>query len=161
VRVDSLDFQQRYHKTIARGSSHKISCSPSGFSISLAAVGNFDLGKEIVMTFRVLWLALVGACLFTCRMSSAQETNTPSKYALLIGIDEYQHPAEDIQLPDASVPRIGRDEPALTYADLEGPANDVKSMQEVLITKFHFPGDPVIYFRVTESRGAGRPGERA
>jgi len=93
---------------------------------------------------RVLWLALAGACLCICQLSSAreQETNAPSKYALLIGIDKYQHPAKDIQVPDASVPRIGRDEPALTYPDLEGPANDIKSMREVLITKFHFPGDP-------------------
>jgi hypothetical protein len=94
------------------------------------------------MTFRILWLVLVGACLFTCRLSPTQETSTPSKYALLIGIDKYQHPAKDIRVPDAGVPRIGRDEPALTYPDLEGPANDIKSVQGVLITKFHFPSDP-------------------
>jgi hypothetical protein len=88
-------------------------------------------------------LLIVGACLLGCQQSSGQGMQAqPSKYALLIGINQYQHPANDIKVPDAKAERIGRYEPSLTYPNLAGPANDVESIRQVLITKFHFADDP-------------------
>lgn len=94
------------------------------------------------MTSRIASLFLVGNCVLFALLTWGQEAKSPpSRYALLIGIDQYEHSAADIKLPNGGVPREGRYAPALTYPDLAGPANDVKAMEQVLTTKFHFPDD--------------------
>ena len=94
------------------------------------------------MTPRYVWLFILASWLCVSLLASAQGQAPPSKYAVLIGIDKYQHPTEDIKFPDINVPRVGRDEPSLTYPDLAGPTNDVESIRQVLATKFQFLNDP-------------------
>ncbi|MGA2167569.1 MAG: caspase family protein [Terracidiphilus sp.] len=65
----------------------------------------------------------------------------PTKSALLIGIDIYSHPSDDVKVPDGAPP-IGRYEPQLTYRDLKGPSHDVAAMRDLLTSeKFGFPND--------------------
>ena len=54
-------------------------------------------------------------------------------YALLIGIDTYEHPASDIEVPSGA-PLTGRFEPALVYQSLKGPSHDVAAMRSLLLT---------------------------
>jgi len=94
------------------------------------------------MTFRGATLLDVISCLLTIRLSLAQGPQaTPSKFALLIGIDHYDHPPANIAQPGPGVPLVGRDAPDMTYSVLKAPRKDVESFRQVLTTKFHFPDD--------------------
>jgi hypothetical protein len=89
---------------------------------------------RIVYSLMAAWLIAGSA--------AAQNTQpTPAKYALLIGIDKYSHPAADIQGLGAGVPAAGRYAPGMIYYDLAGPLNDVDAMRQILTTKFHFTND--------------------
>lgn len=73
--------------------------------------------------------------------SGAGSSAVPTKSALLIGIDTYEHPPADVKVSDGT-PRIGRYEPQLTYRNLKGPIHDVDAMRDVLTSeKFGFPND--------------------
>ncbi len=93
--------------------------------------------------FRLLLLLCVLLC---CRISAqaqsgAGSSGVPTKSALLIGIDTYEHPPTDVRVPDGT-PRIGRYELPLTYRDLKGPSHDVGAMRDLLTSeKFGFPND--------------------
>ena len=86
-------------------------------------------------------LLVVFLCMIPATVTFSQEK--PEKFAVLIGINKYQHPSKEIKSAEPNVPLLGRDEPGLTYEDLKGPGNDVSSMRQVLIDKFEFSKDPV------------------
>ena len=97
------------------------------------------------MERRKFLLLLQVLCVLFCYRISAQAPSgspaTPTKSALLIGIDIYAHPSDDVKVPDGAA-RTGRYEPQLTYRDLKGPSHDVAAMRDLLTSeKFGFPND--------------------
>jgi hypothetical protein len=73
--------------------------------------------------------------------SAAGSAAVPTRSALLIGINTYEHPPADIKVPDGT-PRIGRYENGLTYRNLKGPTHDVNAIRDLLTSeKFGFPND--------------------
>jgi hypothetical protein len=97
------------------------------------------------MQFFKVRLLLHVFCVLFCFRGFAQAPSAPpaaaTKSALLIGIDNYAHPATGVTVPDGA-PRTGRYEPLLTYRDLKGPSHDVAAMRELLTSeKFGFPND--------------------
>ena len=93
---------------------------------------------------KVRLLLQVVCILFCCRVIAQAPSGpaaAPTKSALLIGIDNYSHPTNDVTVPDGT-PRTGRYEPLLIYHDLKGPSHDVAAMRELLTSeKFGFPND--------------------
>ena len=90
-------------------------------------------------------LLLAAVCILVCCRVIAQapagSLATATKSALLIGIDHYSHPTNDVTVPDGA-PRTGRYEPLLIYKDLKGPSHDVAAMRDLLTSeKFGFPND--------------------
>jgi hypothetical protein len=94
---------------------------------------------EIRQTRLLLWAISVLLC---CPMSAlAADSSAPSRSALLIGIDTYEHSSTDIKVPPGA-PLTGRYEPLLKYPNLKGPTNDVAAMRALLTSeKFGFPND--------------------
>ena len=99
------------------------------------------------MELHKLRLLLQVLCFLLCCRISAQAQSgvgssaVPTRSALLIGIDTYEHPPADVKVPDGA-PRIGRYEPQLTYRNLKGPTHDVDAMRDLLTSeKFGFPND--------------------
>jgi len=93
---------------------------------------------------KVRFLLQVLCVLLCCRVFAQAPSGPPAaatKSALLIGIDNYSHPTNDVTVPDGA-PRIGRYEPLLIYRDLKGPSHDVAAMRDLLTSeKFGFPND--------------------
>ncbi|WP_254062538.1 caspase family protein [Acidobacterium sp. S8] len=58
------------------------------------------------------------------RAAEAAPDNTPKKYALLVGINDYEHPE--------------------SVSPLAGSVNDVENMRQVLIGKFEFPPENIL-----------------
>jgi hypothetical protein len=98
------------------------------------------------MKLRQVSLLLAALCALICCQIHAQApsgTNSPTKSALLIGIDIYSHTQDEIKVPDGA-PRTGRYDPQLplTFSDLKGPTHDVDAMRELLTSdKYGFPND--------------------
>lgn len=83
--------------------------------------------------------------LICCRIpaqspSGAGSPAAPTRTALLIGIDTYAHPSNDIAVPGGTPP-IGRYEPGLTFPNLAGPVHDIDAMRALLSQEFGFPND--------------------
>ena len=94
--------------------------------------------RKIRLLLQVLCVLL---CCRICAQASSGPATTPTKRALLIGIDTYAHPTTDVKVPDGAPP-IGRYEPLLVYRDLKGPSHDVGAMRDLLASeKFGFPND--------------------
>jgi hypothetical protein len=90
-------------------------------------------------------LLLAALCTLICCQVCAQAPSgspaAPTKSALLIGIDTYEHPQAEIQIP-AGAPLIGRYESGLTYLNLTGPVHDIEAMRALLTSeRFGFPND--------------------
>ena len=62
-------------------------------------------------------------------------THTPTKLALLIGINDYQHPEQ--------------------VSPLAGSLNDVEDMRQVLIGKFEFPSENILVLKDSQATHAG------
>ena len=91
------------------------------------------------MTRRLLRLLLLVFCAVALSRLSAQ---TPNRTALLIGIDQYPHPADQMIIPAGAQP-AGRFQPGIKYPDLKGPTHDVDDIHKMLVTtRFQFPDDP-------------------
>src|SRR5258708_30180212 len=67
--------------------------------------------------------------------SSSSSTHTPTKLALLVGINDYQHPEQ--------------------VSPLAGSINDVEDMRQVLIGKFEFPPENILVLKDSEATHAG------
>ncbi len=112
-------------------------------SVSQTQAASDSRDEEDAMPRRSFKILALSSCLLCSVHSSAQaHQGSPDKYALLIGIDEYDHSADQIKAPDSKAQQIGRFAPDMTYPDLQGPDNDVDSIRKVLISKFHFSDDP-------------------
>ncbi len=67
--------------------------------------------------------------------SSSSSTHTPTKLALLVGINDYQHPEQ--------------------VSPLAGSLNDVEDMRQVLIGKFEFPPENILVLKDSQATHAG------
>jgi hypothetical protein len=99
------------------------------------------------MKLRQVRLLLAALCALVCCQFHAQAPTgagapaTPSKSALLIGINAYKHSPEEIRVPDGAE-RTGRNTPNLEFEDLKGSIHDVEAMRGLLTSKeFGFPND--------------------
>lgn len=101
------------------------------------------------MKLRQVCLLLAALCALICYQFHAQAPSvanspaTPTKSALLIGIDMYSHTQAEIKVP-VGTPRTGRYDPQLplTFSNLKGPIHDVDAMRELLTSdKYGFPND--------------------
>jgi len=99
------------------------------------------------MKLRQVRLLLAALCALICCQFHAQAPSgagslaTPTKSALLIGINKYTHHPEEIRVPDG-VERTGRNTPNLKFEDLKGSIQDVDAMRKLLTSvEFGFPND--------------------
>src|SRR5258708_65969 len=67
--------------------------------------------------------------------SSSSSTPTPTKLALLVGINDYQHPEQ--------------------VSPLAGSLNHVEDMRQVLIGKFEFPPENILVLKDSQATHAG------
>jgi hypothetical protein len=96
--------------------------------------------RKICLLVQLLIVSLCGR-VYAGDPTDTRQSVAPTKSALLIGIDTYEHSAVEMRIPDGTS-HTGRFEPQLIFPNLKGPTHDVEAMRELLTSeKFGFPND--------------------